>query len=588
MALRLSDSWLDELRARVNIIDVISDYVALKQKGRKYWGLCPFHSEKTPSFSADADSQLYYCFGCHKGGTVIHFVMDLERLEFMEAVQMLAERAHLPLPDMRAQDEGASRAERDRIYEANLKAAEFYHNTLWTPEGAQALNYLYRRGLDDVGIRRFGLGATPQRWEGLTEHLLEAGFDLELLKRAGLSQEKENRRYDAFRNRVIFPIINPQGRVLGFGGRAVGDGQPKYLNTAETPVFNKRQGVYALNLAKKERNLDRLILVEGYMDVVSLRQQGILGAVATLGTALSEEQARLLKRYAPRIVICYDGDAAGQKAILRALDIFESQDVPVFVLDIPDEMDPDDYVRKHGVDDFLSLKPLAPPKYRMLRAADGVDLSSQDGRTGYAIECANILRSVRSPVELENYLTDLVTQTGFSRAVLLDQIGATPAATKRETTVKAPRLPRNERESDFMKAEIMLIQLIVEGFMQADESLEGIFLTPLHAQIVGFLANGESRAAILDRLPEENRHAAAGVMSREGVIESDKVSLTIKECLATIYRHKLKTRIEEVKAAIDTEGDAERKRELLQECIALQNELNATSQPEPRGRSETN
>ena len=347
MAGRLSDAWLDDLRSRIPIEEVVGEYVPLKQKGKRFWGCCPFHNEKTPSFSVDPESQLYYCFGCHKGGTVIHFVMEMERMEFTDAVKTLAERAHVPLPDATesSAENDRNRQKRERILDANVAAARFFHALLWTDEGAEALNYLYRRGLNDADIRRFGLGASPHGWDGLYQELKRQGFDDDTLISGGLVGRKEQRVYDMFRNRAIFPIINAQGRVLGFGGRALGDAQPKYLNTSDTPVFNKRQGLYAMNFAKKERSVGHLVLVEGYMDTVSLRKYGVQGVVATLGTALTEEQAKLIKRYAPEVWISYDGDKAGQKAALRALDIFEAQNLPARVIDYPAGMDPDDFIR---------------------------------------------------------------------------------------------------------------------------------------------------------------------------------------------------------------------------------------------------
>ena len=349
MSGRVSDQWLDELRSRVRLEEVVSEYVPLKQKGKRYWGCCPFHNEKTPSFSVDASAQLYYCFGCHKGGTVIQFVMEMDRMEFMEAVKVLAERAHMELPQGTGEAANRKQAdERERILEANTLAARFFHSNLWSPDGAEALNYLYGRGLNDSDIRRFGLGAAPHGWDALYKALTAQGFSPETLERAGLVVRKGDRAFDMFRNRAIFPIISAQGAVLGFGGRAMGDAQPKYLNTSETPVFNKRQGLYALNMVKKERNLNRLVLVEGYMDTVSLRKHGVPGVVATLGTALTEEQAHLMKRYAPEVWISYDGDGAGRKAALRALDIFDAENLRARVIDYPGGMDPDDFVKANG------------------------------------------------------------------------------------------------------------------------------------------------------------------------------------------------------------------------------------------------
>jgi len=569
MASRIPDAWLDELRSRVEIVDLVSDYVELKQKGRRFWGRCPFHGEKTPSFSVDSESQMYYCFGCHKGGTAINFVMEIERVEFMDAVRLLAERAHMTLPEREAApDAGAVRELKDRIYAANVEAARFYHAMIWKLEGAEALNYLHKRGLDDAGIRRFGLGATGNGRDTLTVHLLNQGYTMEELVKAGLSGEKDGRRYDMFRNRAIFPIINPQGKVLGFGGRILGDGNPKYLNTSDTPVFNKRQGLYALNMAKKERGLKRLILVEGYMDVVSLRQQGIEGVVATLGTALTEEQARLTKRYAPEVWVCYDGDSAGQKAILRALDIFEEQDVPARVLDIPGGMDPDDYVKANGAEGFEALRPMKPSEYRMLRAADQVDLTTEDGRTQYAITCCNILKKVKNPVELENYLAKLTVQTGFDREVLLRQIGVhvmTAQETKPTEKIYPSRIKKKEEKPDYVKAEQMLLSMMVSGLLE--EPLRDVFVTPLYARLADELRGGEKPAAILEKLTEEERNEAADVLMGERYIEQDKISQHVADCLNKIRMYRIDeeiARIRDVLKRVDEPEQRELKSRLVQ------------------------
>ncbi len=388
MAGRLSDAWLDELRSRARLEEIVAEYVPLQQKGRRYWGRCPFHNEKTASFSVDSDSQLYYCFGCHKGGTVIQFVMEMERMEFLDAVKLLAQRVHLEMPetnnDIKAQ---TSANERERIYEVNTLAARFFHSLLWTDEGAQVLSYFYERGLNDSDLRRFGLGAAPKSRDALTQSLRKQGYSDAILVKAGLAVNRDGKVYDMFRGRAMFPIIDQHGKVVGFGGRIIGDGKPKYLNTAETPVFNKRKGLYALNMAKKERGLNRLVLVEGYMDTVSLRKSGIQGVVATLGTALTEDQAQLIKRFAPEVWISYDGDGAGQKAALRALDIFDTQDMRAKVIDYPNGMDPDDFVKQNGQAGFDALPKYEAAEYRMIRAKDDLDMTTQAGKTQYTMRC---------------------------------------------------------------------------------------------------------------------------------------------------------------------------------------------------------
>lgn len=559
MAGRLSDAWLDDLRSRIPIEEVVGEYVPLKQKGKRFWGCCPFHNEKTPSFSVDPESQLYYCFGCHKGGTVIHFVMEMERMEFMDAVKTLAERAHVPLPDATesSAENDRNRQKRERILDANVAAARFFHALLWTDEGAEALNYLYRRGLNDGDIRRFGLGASPHGWDGLYQELKRQGFDDDTLIAGGLVGRKEQRVYDMFRNRAIFPIINAQGRVLGFGGRALGDAQPKYLNTSDTPVFNKRQGLYAMNFAKKERSVGHLVLVEGYMDTVSLRKYGVQGVVATLGTALTEEQAKLIKRYAPEVWISYDGDKAGQKAALRALDIFEAQNLPARVIDYPEGMDPDDFIRARGLEGFMALRRLDPFEYRLLRAKDDLDLSTQEGRTQYALAGCNILRGVKNPVELENHVSRLIHDTGFEREVLMRQIGVDAARPAESARVAAPkRAPFRRRASvpDYELAERQLLSMLARDLIPSETVQASDFEVPLNRKIYEMLIRDGSVGRLAEAFSDEERDDVMTAIHYAPLAENREAAMNDAEnCLTCIRKHRLESEIarltEEMNAA---------------------------------------
>ena len=572
MAGRLSDAWLDELRSRANLEEIVSEYVPLKQKGRRFWGCCPFHNEKTPSFSVDSEAQMYYCFGCHKGGTVINFVMEMERMEFMDAVRLLADRAHMEIPEQSQTGSGrTSPDERERIYEANTLAARFFHSTLWTGEGAEALNYLYKRGLNDSDIRRFGLGAAPKGWDALQRHMAEQGFDDALLEKAGLVVRKDGRAYDMFRGRAIFPIINAQGRVVGFGGRAMGDAQPKYLNTSETPVFNKRQGLYALNFAKKERNLGRLVLVEGYMDTVSLRKYGVAGVVATLGTALTEEQARLIKRYAPEVWISYDGDGAGRKAALRALDIFDSQDMKARVIDYPGGMDPDDFVKANGLAGFDALPKYGATEYRMMRARDDLDVSTQEGMTQYAMRCCEILKKVRSPIERENYLRRLANETGYDRQVLLSQLGVMAAA---PTHAPARRAAREEAPaSDAELAERALLTLLREGAMPAEMVKIEDFTQGTARTLAERLLAGEGVNSLLESMDEDERVRAVRMLNYEPVPDDREEALRLAEtCLRTIRKSRLMLRAAKIQEEIQTAAP-EQKRALYEQMDAISREL---------------
>ena len=534
MAGRFSDAWLDELRSRVSIEEIVSEYVPLKRKGRRSWGLCPFHNEKTPSFSVDTETQLFYCFGCHKGGSVIQFVMEMERLDFQEAVKLLAERAHLPLPEGAPKADPIRADERERIYEANVAAARFFHATLWTGEGAEALSYLYKRGLADADIRHFGLGFAPRGWDATLKHLTGQGFDEKTLERAGLIVRREGGVYDMFRGRAIFPIISAQGKVLGFGGRALGDAQPKYLNTADTPVFNKRQGLYALNFAKKERSAGHLVLVEGYMDAVSLRKHGVQGVVATLGTALTEEQARLMKRYAPEVWISYDGDAAGQKAALRALDILEPAGLKARVIDYPEGMDPDDFIRARGAAGFATLKKYDAVEYRMLRARDGVDVNTQDGMTQYVLRCCQILRGVRSPVELENHLRRLAAESGYDREILLRQVGASLPA---QPGAPRPRLRvRQEEVGAAQTAQSALLTLLCEGRIPPETVEPGDFDAGALRDCAAWLIEGKAVNAFLEQLSDEDRARVLPALNYQPLPESREEALSMAEDSLSVIR----------------------------------------------------
>jgi DNA primase len=565
---RIPDAWLDELRARLNIVDVVGDYVQLKPKGRRYWGLCPFHNEKTASFTVDAEGQMYYCFGCHKGGTIINFVMELERMEFLDAVKLLAERAQMEFPDSRDLPQ-VDRTLKERVYAANLAAARYFHDALWTSGGARILAYLYRRGLDDGDIRRFGLGAALGEWDDLTNELTRQGFEEEVLIKAGLTLRKEQRRFDMFRDRAIFPIIDGQGRVLGFGGRAMEGAQPKYLNTPDSPIFNKRQNLYAANFVRKERGLDKLILVEGYMDAVALRRAGVRGVVATLGTSLTEEQARLMKRYAPEVWVAYDADAAGQQATLRALDILEAAGIPARVLAFPDGLDPDDFIRENGAEGLDALEPVDRFDYRLDRLAVQHDLSGQEGRTNYAIKACELLRRVENPVELENYLKRLAIETGFARDVLLDQIGVRP---QERTRKPERRLDKKPEESSVQRYERMLLVMLSRNLIPKESVKREDFDTPLHAHMAELLLGGLSPAAVLDRIDEAEKQAAAHALSAE-VLPNEKNALVIAEdCLRRIRESRMEEALSQLQAELETAREP-RRRELIQQMTALTQEL---------------
>ena len=415
---------MDELLSKNEITEVISSYVALKPKGRKLWACCPLHGEKTPSFSVSPDKQLFYCFGCHAGGTVIQFIMDMEHLTFIEAVKLLAERAHMELPEERNDRElQRLRAYRERLYAANKAAARFYCEQLLGPDGQPGRDYAQKRGLVKDIILRFGIGYAPEGWDNLMRHLEGQGFSEKELLDAGLlvKNPTSGRVYDAYRNRLIYPIQGINGQVLGFGGRVLDDSKPKYINTGDTPVYNKRNNLYGLYMQKGAKLAD-LIMVEGYMDVIGLYKAGVTNAVASLGTALTEQQARLLKRYVDTVYIAYDGDAAGQNATIRGLEILSHEGLAVRVIVFPDDLDPDEYVQIYGKSGFDALKSNAYTlnAFKLEAMARAYDLNDENGREQFALKACAFAGTLQ-PVEQERYYKLIAQKTGYEIDSLREQ-----------------------------------------------------------------------------------------------------------------------------------------------------------------------
>ena len=396
--------FLDELVARTDIVDLVSESVRLTKKGNSYWGCCPFHSEKTPSFHVVPDRQMYKCFGCGKGGGVINYVMELENLPFRDAVEVLAKRAGMAVPEPGGPSAGAQ-GRRKKILEMNRQAALAFHRWLWGPEGAEGLTYLQRRGLSRRTLTRFGLGFAPDRWDALIQELAGQGYDKRDLLDAGLAvNNKDGRIYDRFRNRVIFPIIDVRGNVIGFGGRVMDDSTPKYLNSPDTPVYNKSRNLFALNIAKGSK-AGRVILTEGYMDTISLHQAGFDSAVASLGTSLTEEHGQLLSRYFKEAIIAYDGDGAGIAAAQRAIPLLEKAGLKVRVLQMQGAKDPDEFIKSYGREAFSRLLDRSENQvdYRLAQVRKKYDLTDDAQRVAFLQEAAELVSTLHSAVEREIY-----------------------------------------------------------------------------------------------------------------------------------------------------------------------------------------
>ncbi len=575
---RYPTAWLDELRMRADIVQIVSSYVPLKKSGHRYTGLCPFHNEKTPSFSVDAQKQLYYCFGCKAGGSVIQFIMDIEHMNFQEAVALLADQLRMPLPEMK-NDPGYEkrRSLKERIYLANQAAARLYHQNLWDKQGEQVLQYLKDRGLTDAVIRRFGIGAATGFLQ-IGETLEKEGFTRDELLAAGLVRAHKPKPQDMFFQRAIFPIIDTYGNVLGFGGRAMGDAKPKYLNTADTPAFNKRYQVFGANLLRKEKGLKRVILVEGYMDVVALSQFGVPGVAATLGTALTQEQGRLLSRFAPEVHLCYDGDSAGQHAILRGLEVLEAQHIKTRVLDIPGGLDPDEYIRQYGMDAFTGLKPLSPVSYRLRREKEKYDLSSEDGRTEFAKASAKILKSVREPVELENHLKQLAIDTGYTREVLLKQMGATQQTRNTYTPKRGGNRRGAAPEQPVDMPASTVLALLATGKLPQDLVSPQDFDDPDLQRIAQALLQGQTLGAMLDENATDSLRRAVGtILAIE--IDDERTMSMAQESIDRVKRAKLEKELEEIERRLQNYSSEDPQyRAQLQRSMEIMQQLQTLKQ----------
>ncbi len=439
--------FLRELEDRSRIEEVAARYMNLKRRGKNLVGLCPFHSEKTPSFNIYPGNNSYYCFGCGKGGGVINFVMDIERLDFLEAVKWLAQQAGIQVPE-NGQDDSMSRL-RMRILEINREAGRFFYRTLVSPEGRAGLDYFRSRGLDPGTIKRFGLGYSPEGGFALVNHLKKLGYSNEEMSQADVARiSQRGNPYDRYKGRVMFPIFDLRGNVVAFGGRVLTDEKPKYINTSDTPVYHKSSGLFAMNLAKNTGS-SQLILAEGYMDVIALHRAGFENAIASLGTSLTEEQARIIKRYADEAVICYDSDEAGQKATQRAIPILKDAGLRVKVVTVPGGKDPDEFMKLHGKDGPLRFKQLlegggTDVEYRLEKLRGRYDLATEEGRVRYLGDAAEqVLSKLRDPMEQDVYAGKLSQETGVDKGRILETVGR---LSKRERHKEEKKLVRSQME----------------------------------------------------------------------------------------------------------------------------------------------
>lgn len=548
----LSDSFLQELKMKTDIEDVISTYVTLKRRGATLVGLCPFHNEKTPSFTVYPATQSFYCFGCGAGGDAITFLKKIENLDYLDAVKTLAQRAGLQMPQEGFDDSLSKR--RRRILEMNREAARFYHSVLLSPEGKVGYDYYIGRALSAATINHFGLGFAPNQWDALLKHMRAKGYQPAELVDAGLARKGQKGYYDNFRNRVMTPIIDVRGNVIAFGGRVLDDSKPKYINTGDTMVYKKTNELFALNFAKDSKE-DALILCEGYMDVIAMHQAGFTNAVAGCGTALTTEQVRLISRYAKEVILTYDADEAGQKALQKAMTLFDQTDVKVRIPALVGGKDPDEIIRTYGRDKFKGMLEGASneTEFRLLALRRQYNLATTQGKIDFIGGALQILATL-PPVEQDLYVSRLSEELGVERQNMKVQLQDLVARQgnrreKREfNRIVQENMRKTARETMAtdaslrkLRAEDRLISLLLRypDCSRLCKDFNPQWLTPGFAQrvftlILQRLENGDGTELmdLRDRLTDDEMGRLSGIIARGG--ESADAKQEFSDCLQTI------------------------------------------------------
>lgn len=551
-----SEDVVEEVRSRNDIVDVISSYVKLQKKGGSYFGLCPFHNEKSPSFSVSGNKQMFYCFGCGEGGNVFSFLMKYDSLTFGEALKTLADRAGIALPDYRETEQDKRQADiRNQIYDINREAAKYYHYLLGTDIGDNARAYFSKRELKKETVTSFGLGVSDMRYDTLYRYIKQKGYSDDILRQTGLFVYDEKGVHDRFRNRVMFPIININNKVIGFGGRVMGDGQPKYLNSPETPVFDKGRNLYGLNTAKNSRK-NNLIICEGYMDVIAMHQAGFNQAVASLGTALTPGQAILMKRISKDVLVCYDSDGPGVKAALRAIGIFREAGMRCKVINMQPYKDADEFIKKEGADAFAQRIENAENSFLFeVRILEGeFDIKDPDGKTAFLNEVAKKLTAFDEEIERNNYIDAVAAKYFIQPDSLKKLVGRIAVSGVVNKPAKEPETQRKSTEKDtgIKQAQRMLLTWICDepsiyGRISKHIGVEN-FTEPIYGKVAQLIFKQiEDKCfhpeSILNSFEGEEHSVVAGILNtnivREDAAFKDKeraINDAVKIILENSYR----------------------------------------------------
>lgn len=589
----ISEEIIQKVKEQNDIVDIISESVVLKRAGRNFIGLCPFHNEKTPSFSVSQDKQIYKCFGCGEAGNVLTFVMKSKNMTFIDALKYLGDKANIEIEDNNAQN---MHNRNERLYKVNVEAARYYFNGLQSNQNI--IQYFTRRGIINKTIRKFGLGYAKDGWQNLMNYLKRKGYtELDLLNAGLIVKGKNNSYYDRFRNRVIFPVFDYRGRVIGFGGRVLDDSKPKYLNSPETDIFKKGTNLYGLNFAIKENKDRTIIIVEGYMDCISLHQYGITNAVASLGTALTLEQAKLLKRYADRIIVSYDADLAGQSATIRGLKILKKEGFDLRVLTVPEGKDPDEFIKNNGKEAFIKLINNSLPliDYEIKMASMGLDMKDENKVITYIDRACDIILEL-PPIEKDVYIRKLSEETGVKEQAIYDLMSEKINVNKMEKRyTKYSFGQKLYLEPAYMKAERNLLKIMMENINIYEYIIEIISEEELilnsHKKIFNLI-----KEAIEEEVENLEKHIEAKCDDIESskewikvqqveIGETDSYKDLISDYIKEIKKFKLEESKKEIMKKIkdyETQGLFEESLKLVKELEIIQKDIMQMNSSERR------
>ncbi len=583
------NKFIDELKNKNDIVEVVGKYVQLQQRGGNYWGRCPFHHEKTASFSVNPNGQFFYCFGCHKSGDVISFIMEIESLDFNDAVKYLAERAKIPLPEVKYDDEKIKeqKKQKERLLSLLTDTARFYAYNLKSKDASKHVEYILKRKIPTDCVVKFGIGASLNFYD-LPKFLLSKGYTYEEMSLSGVVDSKDGRYYDALGGRLIIPIINQFNQVVAFGGRLLEKADfAKYKNTRETLIFSKSNNLYNLNNLKRlknEKGLDGVIIVEGYMDTISLVGAGFHNVVASMGTSLTKDQARILKRYTDKVFICYDGDFAGQKASIRGLEILSEEGLEVKVVALPDGLDPDDVIKQFGADGYRNLlidaKPLIDFKLDIVRRT--YDVKTLDGRRKYVVNAINVIRESSSPAEQEDLLKTVRDVSGTSLETLKRELYSQEVDKPKNDIERTPLYADNSGDKTAIASRFVLASYLFNKPYALEYDIRTLdFTMPIHKSIKDFVVERLNSGQVVrfndlyELFGEEFGDEISKIAGLE--VEENKkfdANTYFFDCVKTIKLEKLNDDIDRLTALFEAETDNQKRQTYIIEMAKLVAEKN--------------